>query len=440
MHKIHKTRTFDIKNILSLSKISTMKKLLLGFILLILTTHAWADGPFRAHRFDSFKALKIDTNNIVFVGNSITDMHDWAQAFGNPLILNRGVSGALSSEILENIDLIVTGHPQKLFLMIGTNDLGSGITPEQVADNIRQIVSNIRSGSPKTQIFLESILPSTVGSRTLENERNANEFIQQIAQDCDATYIDLWNPLFNICLNHENTLDGLHLKASGYKIWCDIIAPYVGSGCLYPTHTAETQKFSHLWGSHAMRASYFSVLPIRNTDILFFGDEMVKCGEWNELLHNPNIRNMGTGWGYDENYNSISIVDGIVEAAFANHVPQEGSPKAIILYTGTGNANSDSPLDSVSAQYHRLVQKLHDNAPSTKIYLLSLMPTSQKNGRITSFNEYLQDLDSKLDYVEYIDIFSALSKNGIANPAFFEGNYLYGKGYLEVAKILAKVL
>ena len=49
-----------------------------------------------------------------------------------------------------------------------------------------------------------------------------------------------------------------------------------------------------------MRATYFSVLPYKQTDndILFFGDGEVKTGEWNELLGNDHIKNRGSGWGY----------------------------------------------------------------------------------------------------------------------------------------------
>ena len=56
----------------------------------------WADGPFRDHRFDSFKVIAPAEGSILFLGNSITDMHCWPEVFktseGNYLpIVNRGV-------------------------------------------------------------------------------------------------------------------------------------------------------------------------------------------------------------------------------------------------------------------------------------------------------------------------------------------------------------
>ena len=43
--------------------------------LLCTATAIFADGPFRNHRYDSFKVLDVTSDNIVFIGNSITDMH-----------------------------------------------------------------------------------------------------------------------------------------------------------------------------------------------------------------------------------------------------------------------------------------------------------------------------------------------------------------------------
>ncbi len=413
-----------------------MKKCCFFLLCWLMTCVAMADGPFRAHRFDSFTVLKIDTSDVVFVGNSITDMHDWAQAFDNPHFLNRGVSGALSSEILEHLDEVLKGRPKAIFLMIGTNDLGSGFAPEYVAGNVRLMMEKIQKISPSTKIYLESILPSTVGIRTLEAEKRTNELIQQLASEYHVAYIDLWNPLFDICMNRTNTLDGLHLKASGYKIWCDLIAPYLDAACVYPANTVDEQNDAGLWGSWGMRATYFSVLPVKSTDILFFGDEMVKCGEWAELLQNNCVRNLGTGWGYDETIDNIGITAAMAEAALNNHFSEKISPEAIVVYTGTGNINGNTPLDSVKIQYQNLLKKLKNYAPESKLYLLSLMPTETENERIIVFNDYVRQWCEQTDNAEYVDIFTPLSKQNRTNPDFFKGNYLYGKGYLKVSEAL----
>ncbi|MDE7496248.1 MAG: GDSL family lipase, partial [Muribaculaceae bacterium] len=68
--------------------------------------------PFRTHRFEQFRVLPGRENAIVFFGNSITNMFEWSEALGNdPRVLNRGVSGAMTVELLENTDIVTSLHP-----------------------------------------------------------------------------------------------------------------------------------------------------------------------------------------------------------------------------------------------------------------------------------------------------------------------------------------
>ncbi len=94
-------------------------------VALLTTAISFADGPFRNHRYDAFKVLPVNSEQIVFIGNSITNMHEWWEAFGNHNVVNRGVSGAITDEGLANIEAIAAGKPKKVFIMLGTNDLGT---------------------------------------------------------------------------------------------------------------------------------------------------------------------------------------------------------------------------------------------------------------------------------------------------------------------------
>jgi lysophospholipase L1-like esterase len=131
-----------------------MKKIL-TFILIALsiTTIAFADEPFRNHRYDAFKVLPVNSEQIVFVGNSITNMHEWWEAFGNHNVVNRGVSGAVTDEALANIEAIAAGKPKKVFFMLGTNNLGTnGInTTEHVLTNAKLLVERFQATSPATE-------------------------------------------------------------------------------------------------------------------------------------------------------------------------------------------------------------------------------------------------------------------------------------------------
>ena len=135
-------------------------------LLLFAVTAVLADGPFRNHRYDSFKVLSVTGDNIVFIGNSITDMHCWPEAFktstGEYLpIVNRGNSGTYSTEQSDNLESYINGKPKKVFMMIGTNDIatsgGLNFSPEQVLAYATALVTAEGSGlAPLFQQVLDS--------------------------------------------------------------------------------------------------------------------------------------------------------------------------------------------------------------------------------------------------------------------------------------------
>ncbi len=399
-----------------------------------------ADEPFRKHRYDSWKVLGLPQDAIVFVGNSITDMHNWTEAFGNDArVVNRGNSGGYSYEVLENVESWVRFKPAKVFIKIGTNDLGTNYTEQSIAQNIRKTVDIIRRESPSTEIYLQSIIPAKDQAyKTLATIQAANVLIKGIADATDhTTYIDLYSKMSGVLSGQPYSLDNLHLMAYGYKIWTEAIRDYVGIAPIYPENTQSIQNAATLTGSHGMRATYFSVQPVTTRDILFFGDEMVKNGEWQELLHNQNVKNRGSYWGYG---GDISVTSNFVDAAFANKsngVTRE-IPAKMLLYTGTSDVNGSTDLSTIENNYAAVIAKMKAYAPGCPIALVSLMPTQNANSRITSFNAWLESTASADDDLTYIDIYSVLAQSsGAARTEYFSGNYIYGMGYLQVARKLA---
>lgn len=435
-----------------------MKKLLtLLALLCVLCTGAWADGYFRNHRYDVFKSMPIDESSIVFVGNSITNMHPWVEAFGNnPNVRNRGNSGATSSEILANARSYCVGHPNKIFLMIGINDKPSASNRTSIVNNIESTINVIAQESPSTKIYVQSILPS--GSYSSLTEISAcNTAIQQMVdRHSGVTYIDLYSELVGKVDTRTNdgiqySYDALHMTAAGYQIWTKklIDGGYLTSDdgittTNYPENTGSLQYNPGAGSdSYGARCTYFSVMPITSNDVLFFGDEMVHGGEWHELLGNANVKNRGTNWDYDKTTATITRTTKEFEAT-SHEVAgvTKATPKQVLIYTGTGEVNSAEEISSIVTKYKALVQKVHDKWTTTKISLVSLMPTTTSgNQRVRDFNaaikEYAQENSG---YMEYIDIYSVLAVNNNVNSIYFpaSNNYLYGRGYVAVAHELAK--
>jgi len=184
------------------------------------------------HKKEHFETLPKSKKDIIFLGNSITDNCEWAELFGNPHIKNRGIGGDDTDGILERLSDITSGQPAKIFLMIGTNDLAFGKTVNYITSNYRKIITRIRQESPRTKIYIQSILPTDDAIHT--NRKNTdiiliNEGLQDIAREFSIPYIDLFGAFMteNNKLNKEYSLDGLHLNGKGNLLWKNMIARYV---------------------------------------------------------------------------------------------------------------------------------------------------------------------------------------------------------------------
>lgn len=214
-----------------------MKKLLLLAAALLAGQALLAQNAYYERRQSLFEALPVRANDIVFLGNSITDGCEWAELFDNRHVKNRGISGDRTEWMLARIDTLVAGHPKKLFLMIGVNDLAAGVAVERIADNVARIVDRFREKSRWTKIYVQSVLPVNGEAfdkaprhyARAEEIPQLNERLRALCEERQITYIDLYS---HFCdeqnrLSPAYTNDGLHLTGEGYLLWRDLLKPYV---------------------------------------------------------------------------------------------------------------------------------------------------------------------------------------------------------------------
>lgn len=184
------------------------------------------------HRKEHLESLPDTENEIIFLGNSITDNCEWWELFSDPHIKNRGIGGDDTDGILERLDEVTRSDPSKIFIMIGTNDLSNGKSVEYIIENYRKIIARIRQSTPGTKIFIQSVLP--VDDAVHYTRRNSeiiriNDHLKGIAAENGLIYIDLFS-LFkteNNKLNPDYSIDGLHLNGKGYLVWKNAIISYV---------------------------------------------------------------------------------------------------------------------------------------------------------------------------------------------------------------------
>jgi sialate O-acetylesterase len=217
-----------------------MKHFLITLFAILLTQLSGAQtqkySTFYVQRASLFSKLTITPKDIVFIGNSITNSAEWNELFPQKRVKNRGISGDTSEGVYDRLDPVVKGKPAKIFILIGINDISRGIEVETIVQNMKRIVEKIQTESPKTKIYIQSILPVNPdfgmfkGHEKPQLIKEINQQYQNIAKEYNVNYINLY-PHFleegTDRMNKKYTNNGLHLLGEGYLLWSKIIKPYL---------------------------------------------------------------------------------------------------------------------------------------------------------------------------------------------------------------------
>ena len=202
--------------------LAAMGKLMPLLAPLIMTTM----GPKYERLVSQFEGFTVQSSDVVFLGDSITQGGAWHELFPNRLVRNRGIGGDTTKGILNRLHQVTNGNPSQVFLLIGTNDVSFGETDETIVNNIVTIIERITDESPETQVFVQSILPR--GASYQERIETLNSKIRAAIGD-RAEWIDLYSLLLDedgyIADRYSN--DELHLLGAGYAVWKKAIASQV---------------------------------------------------------------------------------------------------------------------------------------------------------------------------------------------------------------------
>lgn len=188
------------------------------------------------------KEVPVVDDNYVFLGDSITDWYDLDKYFEGLPVVNSGVSGYSTNNILNNMNKMVYQYnPSKVFILIGINDLELKVDDDVVVNNIRKIIQGIKKNRRYAKIYVESIYPinnsdddKIEGSIINGNRKNSdiidiNNKLVKLTKEEGATYIDLYKELVddNSLLKIEYTVDGLHLSSEGYEKVTEVLRKYI---------------------------------------------------------------------------------------------------------------------------------------------------------------------------------------------------------------------
>jgi CubicO group peptidase (beta-lactamase class C family)/lysophospholipase L1-like esterase len=193
------------------------------------------------HYYDRVELFKseepIGRKDLVFLGNSLTEGGKWAELLRKKHIRNRGISGDVAMGVYDRLNQILPGQPQKIFFLTGANDISHDLTVDSIVAAITHVVDRIQRESPKTKLYLQSLLPinesfgrykKLTGKTDMIPAINAR--LAEVAKERDIPFINLY-PLFikpeTNTLREELTGDGLHLNEEGYRIWAKELKAYL---------------------------------------------------------------------------------------------------------------------------------------------------------------------------------------------------------------------
>lgn len=166
----------------------------------------------------------IQGKTIVMFGNSITYQGKWEEVIGRKDIVNWGLPGQLTGQLIWNIKNVLHDYPgtKIWFLEGGINDITLGVPAKRVFENYKIMVDSLKNN------HIIPVVQSTilkVNSREHNKEVNKlNKMVKKYCLENKVEYIDLNAFLSkNGELIKELSTDGCHLKPDAYKPWGEAV-------------------------------------------------------------------------------------------------------------------------------------------------------------------------------------------------------------------------
>jgi lysophospholipase L1-like esterase len=196
----------------------------------------WFQRLWRERRSAWAQRVDQDRHALVFLGDSITQ--GWGDglgaAFSGIKVANRGISGDTTRGILLRLEGDVLAlDPAALVLLIGTNDLEDGATPDVIAGNLKLIVAALERHDPRMPIVLCQVFPSSATKKRPANQIQATNalYLAAVKNDPQVTYLETW-PLFagpdGDAIAGEFP-DLLHPNDTGYAKWAAALRPILAT-------------------------------------------------------------------------------------------------------------------------------------------------------------------------------------------------------------------
>lgn len=148
-------------------------------------------------------------------------------------LVNQSVPGYTSGDLInELLDKAIADKPGMVTLLIGTNDILTGVTDLDFEQNYNTILSRL---SQETQAKIYVISVPYIGAEEVfeppyndhieQKVQSFNSIIQKVAPLYNAVYIDIFSPTVVKFMKNGShySKDNFHPSAEGYAEWAQII-------------------------------------------------------------------------------------------------------------------------------------------------------------------------------------------------------------------------
>jgi len=161
---------------------------------------------------------------IVMFGNSITHGGDWPTLLARKDVVNWGIPGYLTGQLLWTIKDVLAQHPGTgiWFIEGGINDIYLGMPVKRIYQNFQVMVDSLRNND------IIPVVQSTIFKRDApEDNKKVAKLNRKVKAWCNKNqvlYIDL-NEFLSADgeLKEEFSIDGCHLKPPAYIPWAQSV-------------------------------------------------------------------------------------------------------------------------------------------------------------------------------------------------------------------------
>ena len=201
--------------------------------------------------------------------------------------------------------------------------------------------------------------------------------------------------------------------------------PVIDTNTLYPLPNVVIPYHTEWTKTHYIeRIATFKANPLQFGDIVFIGNSITEQGgDWGKRFNNPKVKNRG--------------IAGDVTAGVINRLAEiyYYKPKKVFIKIGINDLfHSELTPEYVANNIKLIVDKIHLESSTTKIYVQTILPTANNNPskeRSAATNAILKAMPST-NYLQILDLHSRFAdQNDLMIGSYTnDGLHLTELGYL----------